>query len=74
MACLLLRCRAFWSQWRDDIITRDMDWIHRINPNGETLESWMRANNYTGNWSGKVLKNAEDQAVLRLRKEVVSNL
>ncbi|KAH8116907.1 NAD(P)-binding protein [Phellopilus nigrolimitatus] len=56
---------AFWRQWRDDVITRDMEWIKSVNPNGHTLESWMRANNYTGKLDLSTLKSIEDAAQFR---------
>lgn len=51
---------GFWKLWRDDIITRDMDWIRSINPKGHSLESWMRDTNYTGDWKSGLLKNLDD--------------
>ena len=51
---------AFFSMWRDDRITRDMEWNHRVNPNLLTLERWMRKENYTGEITLNLLKNAED--------------
>ena len=56
--------RAFWAQWRDDVITRDWEWIRKTNPGGHTLESWMRAKNYQGvvrdPEGTMLLKNIED--------------
>ena len=52
---------AFWSMWRDDLITRDWEWLKKTNPKGYTLESWMRAKNYEGLRGGpSLLKNVED--------------
>ena len=51
---------CWWSLFRDDMIKRDMDWIREINPNGYTLEKWMRENQYTGELDRTVLKNVED--------------
>ena len=48
------------SMYRDDIITRDMDWVMSIHPNSYTLERWMRENNYNGSMNKNVLKNVED--------------
>ena len=65
--------RAFWRMWRDDIVKRDMEWLHTINPNGDTLESWMRTNKYTGHLREKLLKNVEDNStklLLRDREEI----
>jgi len=28
---------GIWTLWRDDILTRDMDWVRRINPRRKTL-------------------------------------
>jgi len=51
---------AWWRQWRDNIIQRDMEWIRKVHPDGHTLESWMRATNYTGDIGLGVLKNVEE--------------
>jgi len=64
---------AWWSQWRDDIIKRDMDWIRKTHPNGHTLESWMRENHYTGDHT-LVLKGQESPDTLRLNHEVIDKL
>lgn len=57
---------GWWSTFRDDILTRDMEWVRRIHPNGHNLESWMRAVNYTGDpRPGYVLlKDIEDKGLL----------
>ncbi|KAH8116906.1 NAD(P)-binding protein [Phellopilus nigrolimitatus] len=65
---------AFWRQWRDDVITRDMEWIKSVNPNGHTLESWMRANNYTGQFELGTLKSNEDFETLRRDKQAIAKL
>ncbi|TFY62991.1 hypothetical protein EVJ58_g3514 [Rhodofomes roseus] len=55
--------RAWWSMWRDDLIQRDYEWLRRVNPNGYTLESWMRAKQYGtyALWEKvTLLKNTED--------------
>jgi hypothetical protein len=51
---------GWWSQWRDDVITRDMDWIRRVHPGTMTVEKWMRAHNYDGKQNYKVLKNSAE--------------
>ncbi|RDX48932.1 NAD(P)-binding protein [Lentinus brumalis] len=65
---------GFWSQWRDDVIKRDFEWLRKVNPNGYTLESWMRAKNYRGVKPEPLLKNAEDDKSVRLNWERVSQL
>ncbi|KAI0954611.1 hypothetical protein AcW1_006447 [Taiwanofungus camphoratus] len=52
----------YWTMWHDSLVKRDFDWIRKINPNGHTLESWMRATNYGDEvWRrGPFLKNVED--------------
>ncbi|KAA1467630.1 NAD-P-binding protein [Dentipellis sp. KUC8613] len=52
---------GWWAMFRDDVLKRDMAWIRSVNPNGFTLERWMRENNYTGEWERALLKNGEDQ-------------
>jgi len=51
---------GWWSQWRDDVITRDMDWIRRVHPGTMTVEKWMRANNYDGKQNYGLLKNSAE--------------
>ncbi|KAI0669055.1 NAD-P-binding protein [Trametes maxima] len=66
---------GFWSQWRDDVITRDFEWIRRVNPNGYSLESWMRAKEYNGDIFGAaLLKNVEDGRAVRLDRERIASL
>ena len=65
---------GFWAQWRDDVITRDFEWLRKVNPAGYTLESWMRAKNYRGSKSEPLLKNAEDDKSVRLNWERVTQL
>lgn len=52
--------RAFWSVFRDDIITRDMDWIKYVHPGTTTLEKWMKDYKYDGSRT-LLLKNSEDR-------------
>ncbi|KAI5116169.1 hypothetical protein M0805_004985, partial [Coniferiporia weirii] len=65
---------AFWHQWRDDIITRDMDWIRSIHPNVHTLESWMRENNYVGDFDKSTLKSTETYGLLRYNTKITDSL
>ena len=62
--------------FHDDIITRDIDWIRSVNPHGHTLESWMRATNYTGQLNPHFLKNqqVEDNRRLGINWKVVETL
>ncbi|OCH84301.1 NAD(P)-binding protein [Obba rivulosa] len=52
--------RSWWALYRDDRITRDMEWVRKINPHGHTLESWMREKQYTGELELNLLKDTED--------------
>ena len=66
---------GFWSQWRDDVITRDWECLRKVNPNGYTLESWMRTKNYRGVLTMSLLKNMEeDKAVVPNRKRIAEIL
>ncbi|KAI5117439.1 hypothetical protein M0805_007009 [Coniferiporia weirii] len=65
---------AWWSQWRDNIITRDMEWVKSIHPNVHTLESWMRENKYTGHFDMNTLKNNEDRGAPRLSAQAIAEL
>ena len=51
---------AFWNLYRDDIIKRDMEWVRKVNPNGDNVEKWMRDNKYDGKIDAGLLKNGED--------------
>lgn len=51
-----------------------MEWIRSVNPNGHTLESWMRENDYTGQMDLSTLKNVEERETLRLNEEKISSL
>jgi NmrA-like family len=66
---------AWWRQWRDDIIQRDMEWIRKVHPNGHTLESWMRATCYAGDIGLGVLKRAEQgKSGFQSKPEICSTL
>ncbi|OBZ66191.1 NmrA-like family domain-containing protein 1 [Grifola frondosa] len=66
---------GFWSLWHDDVIKRNMEWIRSINPNGHTLESWMRETRYTGNVGVDLLKNMEEgKMVDRLNYKRIAEL
>lgn len=54
---------AWWAMYRDEKIQRDWDWIRRVNPNGHTLEKWMREQGYGTN----VLR--ERESVLKLHED-----
>ncbi|KAH9830307.1 NAD-P-binding protein [Rhodofomes roseus] len=69
--------RAWWSNWRDDTISRDYEWLRKINPNGLTLESWMRKEEYgkdLGAKAYKLLKNSEDGKSPALNMEYIATL
>ncbi|KAH9830319.1 NAD-P-binding protein [Rhodofomes roseus] len=69
--------RAWWSMWHDDTISRDYEWLRKINPNGLTLESWMRKEEYgkdLGAKRYKVLKNTEDGKTPALNMEYIARL
>src|SRR5258708_2334028 len=55
--------RGFFSQWRDNIVHRDMDWLKSVHPRTKSVEQWMREEHYQGDLSLSLLKNAEDKAV-----------
>ena len=66
---------AWWSIWRDDIYKRDLGWARSVHPNIMTVESWMRANNYTGSMDRNALKNSEDgKTKLQLNLERIAAL
>jgi len=51
---------SVWALLRDDILTRDFDWIRSVHPNTLTLEQWMRETQYDGTYQ-PLLKLVEDQ-------------
>jgi hypothetical protein len=51
---------GFWRGWRDDVLSRDYDWIRRVHPDTQTLEGWMKAHDYKGEKDPSLLKNVED--------------
>lgn len=57
--------RGFMALWRDNVVSRDMEWVNSIHP-PTTLEKWMRDRNYDGGFEGSLLKVMED-GVLGLR-------
>lgn len=65
---------CFWRQWRDGIITRDMDWIKSVNPNGHSVESWMRETDYRGDLKFDLLKNLQDGKLIGMNWERVQKL
>ncbi|KAJ8481830.1 hypothetical protein ONZ51_g5764 [Trametes cubensis] len=65
---------CWWSQYRDEVITRDWKWLREVNPNGHTLESWMREVGYTGDIDTSLLKNAQDGKLNRLNMERIRQL
>ncbi|KAI0317553.1 NAD-P-binding protein [Amylostereum chailletii] len=52
---------GWWSAYADDLVTRDMEWVRKVNPNGHTLASWMRENKYDGSWKTGLLKTVSDR-------------
>lgn len=67
--------RAFFAQFRDHLIKRDMDWIRSIHE-PTTLEQWMREHDYKGvHDPNPILKKVEDrQEKLRPRREALAKL
>ncbi|KIY46084.1 nmrA-family protein [Fistulina hepatica ATCC 64428] len=67
---------AWWAQWRDDLIQRDLDWVHSVHPNVMSLEKWMRATGYTGDRQDCVLnvKQMDRVGTFVIDQDAVSNL
>ncbi|RDX42253.1 NAD-P-binding protein [Lentinus brumalis] len=65
---------CWWAGYRDDLITRDLEWNRRVNPLGHTLESWMRETGYTGDINTDLLKNMQDGKYPRLDLDRISRL
>jgi hypothetical protein len=64
---------GFWNTLADELVPRDMDWIHSVHPGTQTLENWMRENNYTGT-KGTIVKSREDHGDWGLNEEVTREL
>ena len=61
--------------FHDDLITRDWEWIRRVNPKGHTLESFMREHNFTGDILLKLLlKSVEYKKNVSLNHEKAAQL
>ncbi|KAF5373369.1 hypothetical protein D9757_009748 [Collybiopsis confluens] len=41
---------GMYSVWRDDLLTRDMDWVTSVYPHRTTLEKWLREREWKGEW------------------------
>lgn len=67
---------AFWRMWRDDVATRDFEWLKSIHPELKTLEQWMRETDYQGVIvKSPLLKNMEDgKGLIRINLEKVNAL
>ncbi|KAI0687720.1 NAD(P)-binding protein [Cytidiella melzeri] len=65
---------GWWALWMDDVISRDMEWIRRVNPGTTNLESWMRRNEYRGQWKRSILKNTEDGKTITPRLDRLAGL
>ncbi|KAF7333752.1 NmrA domain-containing protein [Mycena venus] len=64
---------GFWKVFGDELVPRDMEWIRSVHPGTQTLEDWMRDNNYTGS-EGTILKGREDHGDWGLNEEVTKKL
>ena len=51
---------GFWNIYRDNILTRDLEWIRKINPNADTIEGWMRDGDFSGEVDQNLWKYVED--------------
>jgi hypothetical protein len=65
---------GWWAMWRDDIVSRDMQWIRSIHPGTHNLEKWMKQHNYKGEWDTGFLKNTEDAKSIRANWEAIAKL
>ncbi|KAI0045847.1 NAD-P-binding protein [Auriscalpium vulgare] len=65
---------GWWSMYRDDILKRDEAWTRKINPNGYTLEKWMRENKYDGTLRFDILKQVEDKKGIKPNFEKAKTL
>ncbi|KAF8206467.1 nmrA-family protein [Mycena galopus ATCC 62051] len=57
----------------DELVVRDMEWVRSVHPGTQSLEDWMRENDYKGA-EGTVLKGREDYGSWGVREEVVRKL
>ncbi|EMD37836.1 hypothetical protein CERSUDRAFT_49689 [Gelatoporia subvermispora B] len=64
----------WWNMYRDDIITRDMEWIQKVNPDRWTVEKWMRETGYTGQIKSNLLKNLEEDGAASPNWDIIAEL
>ncbi len=53
---------------------RDYEWIRRVNPDGYTLERWVRETGYTEELDVAPIKRAQEGGFPRLNPDRVSQL
>ncbi|KAI0045846.1 nmrA-family protein [Auriscalpium vulgare] len=66
--------RGWWGMFRDNLLKRDEAWNRKLNPNGYTLEKWMRETKYDGKIRFDTLKLTEDKNGMRPNLEVLKTL
>ncbi|KZS88424.1 NAD(P)-binding protein [Sistotremastrum niveocremeum HHB9708] len=59
---------AWWSQFHDGILARDMSYLKSIHPGLRSVEAWMIENQYDGSYK-PVLKNSAEGKLRALRNE-----
>ncbi|KAI0373524.1 nmrA-family protein [Pilatotrama ljubarskyi] len=64
----------WWRLYRDDVLTRNFEWLRCIHPDLHTLERWMREEGYTGEVRGDLLKKYEDGERRRPNVERIAQL
>ncbi|KAI0044148.1 NAD-P-binding protein [Auriscalpium vulgare] len=65
---------GWWRVYRDNVVTRDEAWNRKMNPNGYTLEKWMRETKYDGTLSADILKLSEDKKGINVNFEKLKTL
>ncbi|KAI0044149.1 NAD-P-binding protein [Auriscalpium vulgare] len=65
---------GWWRVYRDNVITRDEAWNRKVNPNGYTLEKWMRETKYDGTLRADTLKLSEDNKAVSANFEKLKTL
>ncbi|KAF5373388.1 hypothetical protein D9757_009745 [Collybiopsis confluens] len=56
---------GMYAVWRDDLLTRDMEWIKKIHPRRYSLEKWIKERGWKGEWAGK--RHSGDPRVATLK-------
>ncbi|CAK5283344.1 unnamed protein product [Mycena citricolor] len=64
---------GFWAVFRDRKVVKDVEWCKSVHPGTQSVEQWMRENNYQGKGPTS-LKGVEDTGRWPVNEDVTSRL